>query len=421
VLLTGSFPFAAAAEETFLGPELPHLAAVFERVVLAPEILEGREFPRPAGVELEQSYAHSLRALRGRWSLLGLATLSAPLLGREALDRPAALRSAASLRRMVAFAAHARRTRRWAFDFLRRPGVDATRCLFYTYWLGPGSLGVGLASRRFAGTRAISRGHRFDIYEQRQTPPYLPFRRMLLRVLDRLFLVSEHGKAYLVSRDPDAASACTVARLGVRDPGDRNVLSEDGVFRVVSCSYVTLVKRLDRLLEGLGRAAAARPGRSLEWMHLGGGPLEDALRSASASCPANLRCRFTGTIPNEGVISHYRNHPVDLFANTSASEGIPVSIMEAISFGIPVLAPAVEGVPEIVSAENGMLLSAEATPAEIAQAVVGALDAPAALLDKRRASRAHWQRLFDADRNYGAFAQALRALLDETRGGVAAR
>ena len=45
--------------------------------------------------------------------------------------------------------------------------------------------------------------------------------------------------------------------------------------------------------------------------------------------------------------------PVDLFLTVSANEGIPVSIMEAQSFGIPVIATDVGGISEIVNNVNG--------------------------------------------------------------------
>ena len=46
----------------------------------------------------------------------------------------------------------------------------------------------------------------------------------------------------------------------------------------------------------------------------------------------------------------------DLFVNMSLSEGIPVSIMEAISFGIPIIATNVGGNAEIVNDETGVLI-----------------------------------------------------------------
>ncbi|NCO54621.1 MAG: glycosyltransferase, partial [Bacteroidetes bacterium] len=50
---------------------------------------------------------------------------------------------------------------------------------------------------------------------------------------------------------------------------------------------------------------------------------------------------------------------VDLFINVSESEGIPVSIMEALSAGIPVIATNVGGTNEIVNNDVGFLIDKE--------------------------------------------------------------
>lgn len=43
---------------------------------------------------------------------------------------------------------------------------------------------------------------------------------------------------------------------------------------------------------------------------------------------------------------------LDIFVNTSLHEGIPMSILEAMSYGIPVIAPQIGGIPEII--EDGI-------------------------------------------------------------------
>jgi len=48
-------------------------------------------------------------------------------------------------------------------------------------------------------------------------------------------------------------------------------------------------------------------------------------------------------LPHNDVLNYYASNPVDVFINTSSSEGLPVSIMEAMSFGIPVIATNVGG------------------------------------------------------------------------------
>ena len=50
---------------------------------------------------------------------------------------------------------------------------------------------------------------------------------------------------------------------------------------------------------------------------------------------------------------------MDYFINLSDSEGIPVSIMEAMSVGIPIIARDVGGNREIVTNNNGCLLEGD--------------------------------------------------------------
>ena len=79
--------------------------------------------------------------------------------------------------------------------------------------------------------------------------------------------------------------------------------------------------------------------------------------------PQNAEGYLDGYVPIEQIMNYYRENPVDVIVNVSESEGgSPVSIMEALSCGIPAIATAVGGNPEIVSEQNGILLSANPSP-----------------------------------------------------------
>ena len=118
-----------------------------------------------------------------------------------------------------------------------------------------------------------------------------------------------------------------------------------------------------------------------------------------------------GSIPNDAVIQYYQQHHVDLFINASETEGLPVSIMEAYSFGVPVIAPAVGGIPELVNAGTGYLLSPEASAQEIAAAIQSWLDAtPMQQASLRLNARQIWHNSFYDKRNHERFAKALLAL-----------
>ena len=67
-------------------------------------------------------------------------------------------------------------------------------------------------------------------------------------------------------------------------------------------------------------------------------------------------------------MQYYDNNRPDCFILTSASEGCPVAIQEAIAFGMPLIGTDVNGVSEMID-RNGVLLSRNPSPREIAEAI----------------------------------------------------
>ena len=106
--------------------------------------------------------------------------------------------------------------------------------------------------------------------------------------------------------------------------------------------------------------------------------------------------------------------PASAFLSLSASEGVPVSMMEALSFGVPVVALAVGGVGELVTAEAGTALAPDASPGQVAAALAEALEP--GRFDPGRV-RAAFAARFEAPRVYEEFFEALLSL----RSAAAAR
>jgi glycosyltransferase involved in cell wall biosynthesis len=107
----------------------------------------------------------------------------------------------------------------------------------------------------------------------------------------------------------------------------------------------------------------------------------------------------------------YGENPVDLFMQMSQSEGgSPVSIQEAISCGIPVIATRVGGIPEIVSDKNGLLLSENPSIQEIANAIFFLIDHPAVAFNKKSGSRQVWQDKFNSAINFPSFVEKIKSI-----------
>jgi glycosyltransferase involved in cell wall biosynthesis len=268
---------------------------------------------------------------------------------------------------------------------------------------------LGLARfGRARGIPVITRAHGYDLYEARHDPPYIPFRRAALEIVDRVYPDSDAGAGYLTDRYPTAAPSIEPALLGVEDPGFLTAPSSDGVFRIMSCSFLSPVKRIDLLIQGLARLGADLPGTCVSWTHIGDGPEKRRLSEQAASTlPSNVRWDLRGYPGKQGLYEFYRANPVDLFVNVSESEGTPVSLMEALSVGIPVLCTAVGGNIEVVGNGNGLLVAANPSPEELSKGLAALSESSEQSVGRRTASRMRWQQRYNANENYAKFAASV--------------
>lgn len=405
-LFTASYPYTSGAEQTFLADEVGYLKKAFDRVILVPRDCTGELLPLPIGVEVDESYSNYLVSDKIRMVLLAF---SSPHFFTDIFSRSSILFNKNAIQRLIKFVGKATLTRKWVERWFRNSAVSPHDCIFYTYWFDDAAMGIGLAKKSYPDIRVISRAHRYDLYEEGYDFAYWPCRHATLALLDRLFLVSENGLHYMVNRYPEFQHNYQISLLGVPSTGFLTMQSQDGVFRIVSCSRIVPVKRVDLLLEGIASAARLRPDIQIEWHHFGEGDTREGLQEHSnKTLPQNACAIFTGHITQQDLYDFYKGTPVDVFVNVSESEGTPVAIMEAISCGIPILATAVGGNVEIATKKNGLLLSSNPEPEEIAAALISIHDNVEDSAEKRKGSFEVWQEKYNAERNFQEFALLLK-------------
>ena len=126
------------------------------------------------------------------------------------------------------------------------------------------------------------------------------------------------------------------------------------------------------------------------------------MKASSIDIP-NMRTTFMGYVPNVEIMQFMEESNVDVFINLSTSEGVPVSIMEAQSYGIPVIATNVGGTGEIIDKDNGILLS----PCPTLENVVSALEKVYKSDFNRDIIKNHWNKLSNAQINFKRFVDIL--------------
>ncbi len=398
VLLTSSYPFGREAE-TFLDDELPILVRHFERVLVLPSQREDHVRRLPEGVELDTALA-DIRPGLGRRELLRHLDVVVRQLARALWEesRPQAyLRHPRTYLHVLGQALLKCRALR---SVVVKHGLGGA--LFYDYWLTNSSLAVSWLRREGLVRRAVARAHHFDLYDERWETGAVPFRAFTLATLDRVFPISEHGLRYLAQKHPGARGKLLLSRLGVASPRPARLIRHarsEGLPVIASCARLVPFKRVELIPRVL-----ASIGAPLHWVHFGDGPSRRAVERAAADLPEQVSWRLAGRVDHRQVLEYYRGNRVDLFISLSASEGLPVSMMEAISFGIPLLATAVGGVPEIVNTCTGALVRSDDPPEVIAKAAKWLLDGKGPTASE---IRAYFESNFDAERNFGAFADLL--------------
>ena len=175
--------------------------------------------------------------------------------------------------------------------------------------------------------------------------------------------------------------------------------------RLLSASSIDQNKRVRLIWEVA--CELARSGSEIEWTHYGDGPGRAELDQLLDGGPQALTVAIKGHVPVEVVHRELRSGNHDVFLNLSLSEGAPVSLIEAQCVGMPVVATAVGGTPEVAPARLNELVSTDDGIATFAQAILRAYARPA---EEGAARRDHWARNYRADDVYPAWAHELREL-----------
>ena len=413
-LFTSSYPYSSAAEDTFIEPELPQLHKCFKTIIIIPRTLQGTRVRVPSYIQVDTSLGEQLKLGNGILPFLNIclnATLSR-IFYHELIKKRKLVFHYNSLMFLVYFSGVSYIIQKWLNRFLEKQKPDLSRTLFYTYWLNEVPLGICQAKAAMPDIKIVSRAHRGDLYEDFYNPPYLPYRPEIFQYLNKIYIASQNGVEYLSKRYPEYGHLFQVSLLGVPDPKSETNVSTDGIFRIISCSFLIPVKRIDLLIMGLKEMGDTRKNQKYEWIHIGDGPLRQSLEKlADTELPPNIEHRFLGYLPKGGVIRYYLDNPVDVFMNTSESEGTPVSLMEAQSCGIPCIATSVGGNSKIVTNNNGILLPPNPSPEDISRAICELLDNPTPTQQKKIMAKIHWNNQYNSDKNYSQFSQDLSDVL----------
>lgn len=280
--------------------------------------------------------------------------------------------------------------------------------VFYSFWSDTETLAASLIGKNIC---VCSRIHRYDLYEETMPYNYQPFKKVVDRRLAGCYFISQQGMKYYLNKfATKSQNNYKLFYLGSfsNKTSYTNLSLTNEPFEIVSVSDIVPFKRVEKIIEALN---VVNNEIKIKWTHIGDGSDFNKIKTLAKEKLGkidNISFSFLGYIQHEKLIKYLSVHNFHCFITTSQSEGLPVSVMEAISFSIPIIAPNVGGISEIVDDTDGILLPETAKAKDFATAIEKiARMSPEQYEDLRKGAFSMWNKKFNGNTNYMAFAEEL--------------
>ena len=286
--------------------------------------------------------------------------------------------------------------------------------IVYTYWCTQATLGALMIKKQNPELKVVTRFHGYDLYQERTEELWQPFRTDIADGCGLLIFACKSAKEYFLNHWKNTNTKKTaLSYLGCREM-EPVIPAEDGRLHLVSCSNLIPLKRVDRIIDGL---AALPESVQVDWHHIGDGALRQSLENYAGELlngHRNISWTFHGAIPNTDINRLYQKLHADVFITTSSTEGLPVSVQEALAMGIPCIGTDVGGICElIITKKTGWLLSSDPNTKEIAWAIEEAarLSNPQ-MHQLRQGAVHHWSEIFNSMENAANFVRVLNTAVN---------
>jgi glycosyltransferase involved in cell wall biosynthesis len=214
---------------------------------------------------------------------------------------------------------------------------------------------------------------------------YVQLERLAARVTDRILVVASGHRSAGLAHGIGRPDQYRVLRSGIDSSLYRRPTSDGDVVRrelgldpaavVVGgvCCLKPQKAPLDFVRAGAAALAEAAEGTELHFVLAGDGELRPAVERLVRELGVEGRFHLLGWRRDVPQLLQ----AFDVFLLTSLFEGLPRSVLQAMAAGVPVVATAVDGTPEVVEHEATGLLVSPGRPREAARAVLRLIADPA--------------------------------------------
>jgi glycosyltransferase involved in cell wall biosynthesis len=336
--VTESFPFGYG--ETYLGPEIAQLSAAGIDIILVPR--------RPRGTRLAQSQQQGVLAIYAplfsvrilmrsivMFFTRPLRVLQAVLMVSKGCPLSVAIRNIAITPKGL-----------WLAHIVESNAVDH----IHAYW-AHGVATMALVASHISGSQWSFTAHRSDILDDN----ILKFK--AARTAFVRFIAADGLEMARKICGQQELGSTIIQHLGTDIPSDGEIadVSQLHTPPVILCP-AALIPRKGHAYLLRAIAELRRSGSVVKVIFAGEGPERTTLEKLARDLCLSNSVVFLGQLSHADVIEQYRRQAIDLVVLATFHEGLPIALVEAMAWGIPVVATKVGGIPELVDGGCGIVV-----------------------------------------------------------------
>lgn len=346
-------------QEAFVIPEVKEIQRRGHKVIMMPLRPDKEIFHRDAEILRENTYRADLISSKVIFCFL-----------KECLRRPVA-----GLKAITAVISHSTSLKTTFKNITIVPKAFYTSCILrkekvdhiHAHWASTPSTVAYIASS-LAGIPWSFTAHRWDIAENNI---------LETKAASAAFVrtIDENGRKKMIDtvRNKVLSEKIHVLHMGVSMQNHESFdKSNHNAFTMLCPANMVPVKGHDYLLQAC--QLLVRKGAQIKCLLAGDGPLEKGLRAKAKDMGISDQVVFLGRLPHERLLDMYRRGEIDLVVlpsietDAGEAEGIPVALVEAMSFGISVVSTHTGGIPELLGRGAGIMVKGK-DPQDLADAV----------------------------------------------------
>ena len=395
LILTNNFPNAPLTSEGWLADEIVYSYSFFNSIYILPEINSDVHIDLPKNCSVVKLKLEKHTTLNFREILNCFYIVFSDFFEYSSkINFLKAFRNNLALIKYLTIKAK---------KISKQSSIFQSPIIVYAYWADNLLTTACIMKQLYKPCKIVSRAHGFEIFEEQTKYHVVPFRKFQSRFSDKIFADSKKGYSHLLQKQP-LSNIFTSSYVGTIDNG-MAVFNENKIFTIITCSHIRNVKRLHLMSDILEHISFP-----IIWNMIGIGSDFELVKLTNSKLPKHIVINYIGNLTNKEVLNFYKTHHANLFVSLSYSEGLPVSMMEALSFGIPIMSTDVGGCSEICNDNTGILIPKDFDAKKVADKITEFKNSKKNNLEFRNQCKDYWKINFNAETNYSHFSKEIASI-----------